>query len=234
MSAHAMIVLCPTRPDLQGQPLLGHVGWGFQLPSSEWVIGAVEGDGWSRGNGFNGFWSRKVASLKSALQHFANMQYQDTEYNYFKLLTVTHGVFPDPDSALSVMKWVSGEKYELFGRNCMNSAYDILRAFSHGGRFNSDIVSAPELNWIPNGWYNAIGVPDSDHRWLPSPTRAVYSFLEEHDILDEVSALKPHWRDRKSDGYLAIDVEASEKAEKIVPLVASPKMSLEESNHNFS
>ena len=168
MSAHAIIVLCPTRPDLLGQPLLGHVAWGFQLPNNEWVIGAVEGDGWPRGNRFNGFWSRKVPSFNAALQHFANMKYEDAEYNQFKLLTVTHNVFPDPDAAMSVMKWVSGQKYELFGRNCMNSAYDILRAFSRGGNFNSRTMPSPDTNWIPNGWYNAIAVSNADHRCAPA------------------------------------------------------------------
>lgn len=230
MSAHAIIVLCPTRPDLLGQPLLGHVAWGFQLPNNEWVIGAVEGDGWPRGNRFNGFWSRKVPSFNAALQHFANMKYEDAEYNQFKLLTVTHNVFPDPDAAMSVMKWVSGQKYELFGRNCMNSAYDILRAFSRGGNFNSRTMPSPDTNWIPNGWYNAIAVSNADHRWLPASRQAIHHFDTETEVdaLADVAEYQPDWRDPSSDNYLPIDAEATEKAEKPEISVDLPSLSLEE------
>jgi len=226
MPAHAIVVLCPKRPDLFGQPVLGHVAWGFELPTHEWVIGAVEGDGWKHGNGVNGFWSRKVPSLNHALQHFAHMQYQDAEYNYVKILRVTDNVFPDPDGALHVMKWVSGQKYELFGRNCMNSAYDILRAFSRGGNFNGKILPTPDLNWIPNGWYNEIKVPDSDFRYLPTPTESVHAFGTSNDAADDVmadmAATCPDWRNADSDDFLAIDASATEAADKAAVNVAEP------------
>ena len=166
--ANAIVVLCPKRPDLAGQPLLGHVGWGFELPDGQWMVGAVEGDGWANGNGMNGFWSRKVPGEKQATQVFANMVHYGAEYNYFKYLTMTSQVWPDPDAALRVMAWVSAQPYQLFGRNCMNSTYDILRAFSRGGHFNGKILPSPDFNWIPNGWFNAIQVPQ---RLSPSPSR---------------------------------------------------------------
>lgn len=230
MPAHAIIVLCPSRPDLLGQPLLGHVAWGFQLPNNEWIIGAVEGDGWKQGNGFNGFWSRKLPNLNAALQYFANMSFQDAEYNHYKLLTVTDGVFPNPNGALNVMKWVSGKKYELFGRNCMNSAYDILRAFSSGGSFNGQYLPTPEQNWIPNGWFNAINVPSNAHQWLPKPTHPVHAFQEQADEptdaivnMDDIEALEPAWRNEKADDFLPIDAAASEKAEKVAISVVEPE-----------
>ena len=107
--ANAIVVLCPKRPDLAGQPLLGHVGWGFELPDGQWMVGAVEGDGWANGNGMNGFWSRKVPGEKQATQVFANMVHYGAEYNYFKYLTMTSQVWPDPDAALRVMAWVSAQ-----------------------------------------------------------------------------------------------------------------------------
>jgi hypothetical protein len=154
------------------------------------------------------------------------MQYQDAEYNYVKILRVTDNVFPDPDGALHVMKWVSGQKYELFGRNCMNSAYDILRAFSRGGNFNGKILPTPDLNWIPNGWYNEIKVPDSDFRYLPTPTELVHAFGTSNDAADDVmadmAATCPDWRNVDSDDFLAIDASATEAADKAAVNVAEP------------
>ena len=225
MPARALVVLCPKRPDLAGQPLLGHVAWGFELPHGDWMIGAVEGDGWHQGNGFNGFWSERVPDLGQALRHFSQMAYHQAEYNQYKLLTMTPNVYPDPDGAMQVMKWVSGQKYELFGRNCMNSAYDILRAFSRGGNYNHQVLPSPDLNWIPNGWFNAIKVPDQDYRYLPVPVHAFQSATEavaSEDTLSGVEPLFPSWRDPASAEYVPVDAEAAEKAEKSEVSVPEP------------
>ncbi|MEC8443175.1 MAG: hypothetical protein VXZ05_03125 [Pseudomonadota bacterium] len=223
MAAHAIAVLCPKRPDLMGQPLLGHVAWGFELPNGEWMIGAVEGDGWRHGNGLNGFWSRRMPDLRRALQYFADMQFRDAEYNYYKLLRVTDEVYPDPDGAMGVMRWVSGQKYELFGRNCMNSAYDILRAFSRGGHFNQRTLPAPQFNWIPNGWFNAIQVPDSDFNYLPRPSSfRGFAEADHADGLDDVMPVVPEWRVKGSADFMNIDAKQSELSPKDIVVPALP------------
>lgn len=200
--ANAIVVLCPRRPDLLGHPLLGHVGWGFELPDGQWVVGAVEGDAWLPGNRMNGFWSTCVPGLEQALQVFANMLHQGAEYNVYKYLSVTAQVWPDPDAALHVMGWVSGQPYQLFGRNCMNSAYDVLRAFSRGGHFNGGVLPSPDTNWIPNGWFNAITVHPQDYRPLPPPFPAVRAFALPTLELPEGDC--PAWRVPGSPDYLPL------------------------------
>lgn len=228
-TANAIIVLCPNRPDLFGQPLLGHVGWGFELPDGQWMVAAVEGDQWVNGNRLNGFWSYRVPGLQQALQVFANMVHQGAEYNYYKFLTVTDQVWPDLDAAMHVMAWVSAQRYELFGRNCMNSAYDVLRAFSRGGHFNGRVLPSPEHNWIPNGWFNAIQVPDHDFHYLPPASHGVRAFaLEPFEIT--VSPQCPDWRKPESPDYLPLTTAPSEplQAVHVEPPTAQPADQLAE------
>ena len=187
--ANAIVVLCPHRPDLLGQPLLGHVAWGFEYPNGEWLIGAVEGPDWN--GGLNGFWSVRRPNLRSALMYFAQMKNRNAEYNYYKLLTVSPGAQPDPRYAERMARWVSQQKYELFGRNCMNSAYDILRAFS-GGQYNNTQLPHPDHNWIPNGWFNAIETPDYYNLPTVFTTRSREEQPVPFDISGEVQA--PEWR----------------------------------------
>ena len=71
--ARAFVVICPHRPSLFGQPLLGHVGWGYEYPNGEWSIGVVEGTEWN--GGINGFWSYRVPNLQAALTYFSRMKY---------------------------------------------------------------------------------------------------------------------------------------------------------------
>ncbi len=192
--ANAIVVLCPHRPSLLGQPLLGHVAWGYEYPNGEWLIGAVEGPDW-RG-GLNGFWAVKRPNLRSALMYFAKMKEQGAEYNCYKLLTVTPRTHVSPEYADQMVRWISQQKYELFGRNCMNSAYDVLRAFCNG-KYNFADLPHPNGNWIPNGWFNAI----QTHEYYKLPTK--YSALQlqdnivEFDLNGEVSV--PEWRKRGSE-----------------------------------
>lgn len=171
--AKAMVIICPHRPDLFGQPLLGHVAWGYEYPDGSWCIGAVEGTEWQQGNK-NGFWVRHMPDLRSSLMHFAQGKKTGNEYDYYKFLTVTNGVVPDWKYADQVVAWVRDQDYNLFGRNCMNSAYDVLRSFAGGkGYYNNAELPLPDHNWIPNGWFNAIQTPE--YYQLPTVVHAFQS-----------------------------------------------------------
>ncbi|MEO0343138.1 MAG: hypothetical protein AAF198_06840 [Pseudomonadota bacterium] len=193
MPAEAIVVLCPSRPDLLGQPLLGHVGWGFELPNGEWVIGAIEGDGWENGNGFNGFWSERRLNLNAALQHFSTMINYGAEYNQFKLLRVAQNIAANPQGALEMMGWLSQQHYKLVDGNCMDATYRVLKTFSRGGYFHGQELPSPDFNWIPNGWYNAIQVPQNDHQNLPyvGGMRNAGAFCVKVDPLEGVKAIGP-------------------------------------------
>lgn len=210
--ANAIVTICPHRPDLLGHPLLGHVGFGYEYPNGEWCIGAVEGTEWR--NDLNGFWAVKVPNLQAALHYFSNMKNYNAEYDYYKLLTVTTGVKPNPRYADQIVSWVAKQPYKLFGRNCMNSAFDILYAFS-GGRYNNSNLPNPNLNWIPNGWFNAIKT--NDFYYLPKNNLETISNFEKIEITKEDKL--PEWREKGNDLYL---VERS-KEEAIEVKVASPK-----------
>lgn len=191
--ANAIITICPHRPDvLLGQPILGHVGFGFEYPNGEWCIGAVEGTEW--GNDINGFWAVKVANLQSALRYFSNMKHYNAEYDYYKYLTVTDGVIPNPKYADQIVSWVSRQPYNLFGRNCVNSAFDILYAFS-GGKYNNANLPNPNLNWIPNGWFNAIKT--NEYYRLPQNNTETKVISKKFEITKDVEV--PSWREKDKD-----------------------------------
>ncbi len=156
--AKAIVIICPRRPDLVGQPLLGHTAWGYEYPDGSWGIGAIEGENWQ--GSYNGFWALRVPNLRAALMYFAETgSKHGNEYDYYKLLTVSNGITPDWKAADNVVAWAKHQKYNLFGGNCMNRTYDVLRAFANCA-YNGKQLPSPDHNWIPNGWFNAIQTPD--------------------------------------------------------------------------
>lgn len=198
-AARAMVTICPHRPDnLLGQPLLGHVGWGYEYPNGEWCIGAIEGTEWK--GGINGFWAVKMPSLQAALTYFSRMKKNNAEYDYYKLLTVSSGVIPNPRYADRIVNWVAKQPYNLTGRNCMNSTFDILNAFS-GGKYNNTNLPHPNLNWIPNGWFNAIET--KEYYRLPVTkfsNLAVMDNIKQFELGGELIA--PSWRAKGEEFYM--------------------------------
>lgn len=188
----AIVVICPHRPSLAGQPLLGHVGWGYEYPDRSWCIGSVEGPSWQ--GTFNGFWARRMPDLRSSLMYFAEMEAKlAAEYDFYKLLTVSNGITPDYQAADRVVAWVRNQEYNLTGRNCMNSTYDVLRAFANCA-YNGEQLPSPDWNWIPNGWFNAIKT--NDYYKLPSRQ---YKFAKQDsysgsELRLERDSAAPAWR----------------------------------------
>lgn len=163
MSAtRALVAICPHRPDLAGQPLLGHVAWGYEYPDGTWLIGTLEGAGWQ--GSFNGWWAKRVPSLESALHYFANLK-KIAEYDAYKLLHVSEGIQPDFRQADRVVAWARNQEYKLTGMNCMNFSYYVLKAFANCA-YNRSVLPNPDFNWVPNGWFNAI--QSTEHYSLPS------------------------------------------------------------------
>ncbi len=146
--ANALVAICHQRPFN-----LGHVGWGYEYPDGTWCVGAIEGSLFD--NLPNGFWQRRAVNLNEAINYFRKMEERfGTTYEECKYLTVND--VPNPRGADAMMNWVSNQPYNVIGRNCMNSAYDILCAFSKGGRYSGGILPLPQNNWFPNDWYEKI------------------------------------------------------------------------------
>ena len=206
--AKAMVVLCPHRPDaLAGQPMLGHAAWGFEYPDGSWCIGALEGPGWQ--GSYNGFWALRVPNLRAALMYFAETgSKRGNEYDVYKLLTVSDGITPDWKAADNVVAWAKHQPYNLTGGNCMNRTYDVLRAFANCA-YNGSELPSPHLNWIPNGWFNAIQTPEyyklptvmHAHARSPAPTATDMPLADNPatpawrvgEVLPDASA-KPDWK----------------------------------------
>lgn len=163
-SVQALVAVCRHRPFN-----VGHVGWGYRHEDGRWRVGAVEGVRWRAGN-HNGFWDARVDTLDHALALFAGMHAHDAEYDAVKLLRVRETVTPNPHFADEVAEWVRQTPYRVIDRNCMDSAYDILRAYAPGYRGldgGLGVLPKPEDRWLPRQWYDAL--PAVEERLLPRP-----------------------------------------------------------------
>lgn len=193
LMTQALVVICPDRPDhIANQPVLGHVGWGYEYPDKTWCIGAIEGPDWQ--GSFNGFWARHAPDLRSALMYFADMGAKlDAQYDFYKLLTVSNGITADHRAADRVVAWVREQEYNLIDRNCMDSTYDVLRAFANCA-YNDEKLPSPDSNWIPNGWFDEI---KTDEYYRLPARRQTVAKQEQHfdfELRLEEHPLAPAWR----------------------------------------
>jgi hypothetical protein len=153
-----------------GQIEFGHVGWGFQIDATRYIVGAVENPAGSMISppGKTGFWSRITTTPHApfALGPLGT----DSGYDAWKELEV---VQPDVAAARAAMQSVEQSGYAVFGNNCMDSTYAILHAF---GLRNLPVPSEVE-NYAPVDWFRHIGQP---HRALATPRAALDVVLYEH------------------------------------------------------
>ena len=147
----AFVFVRPSSPQFFGQEF-GHVGWGFQVSESEYIIGAVEN---TMGLPINlpskmDFWSKKTLE---PLKIFSTGPLGlNTKYDLYKEFSVLK---PDVEKALKRMEWVSHQPYNVTNQNCMHSVFEIL--FDYGA------INIPNPRHIENGapvmWFQKIGVP---------------------------------------------------------------------------
>lgn len=191
--ARAMVTSCEHRPNIANMNIIGHVGWGFEYPDGSWCVGAIEGDQWRPSN-FNGFWARRVPSFGAALQYCASMAARGAEYDCYKLFTVPEPRWQQADQAVA---YVSRLKYELFGRNCMDSTYDVLRSFCGGGIYQGGVLPKPQDHIIPNDWFNQWEF--EEYRYLPGVSAAALADADDTQQVAEVvpaqgGLVVPPWR----------------------------------------
>lgn len=55
--------------------------------------------------------------------------------------------FGDPFKAHAVAKWIATQPYAVIGRNCLDDAYDVLRAYGVPN------LPPPSHDWLPNEWF---------------------------------------------------------------------------------
>lgn len=117
---------------------VGHVGWAFDFSANEINAGSVEnptGDPTSPPAQM-GYWDEFCADPMPII---LSKGYDDLKYvNLPKA---------NPTSANLVAKWIGTEAYKVIGRNCLDDAYDVLRAY---GVQN---LPVPSHTLLPNQWF---------------------------------------------------------------------------------
>lgn len=170
---------------------LGHVGWAFDCGDGTFGVGSVENPGHTLRTRppDTGFWAIRARDpIRSMRQR---------RYVEFKVIDLDQG---DPARAWRVTAWVSRHFYVVFGHNCMNATYDILRAYGVGN------LPAPARHWEPNHWFDHVRgrhfLIDADAVSLESEGRhpaPVGAPLPDIDSLltrapDNIEPLTPDWR----------------------------------------
>ncbi len=122
---------------------LGHIGWAFEWNNGWFNAGSVENE---EGKPFAkpqemGFWSAHT------LDPIGAMQKQLVLYDEYKIFYVKQ---PCPKDAWMTVIWESREPYVVLRHNCVDVAYDILRAYGA-----IDLLD-PVEGLVPNDWYDAL------------------------------------------------------------------------------
>lgn len=171
----------------------GHVGWAFDFSADLTDCGGVEDP---RGlpscdPAEMGFWTQSSATPVSVMASHAPV------YDALKYVDVAYG---DPRGAYATVLWVAQQPYTLFGRNCMDDVYDVLRSY---GMPN---LPPPVLHWFPNNWFAALGGKSETMTFLWRPERPAPSaqLLEEltlsgtAEVMEtahaEITPSAPRWR----------------------------------------
>jgi uncharacterized membrane protein HdeD (DUF308 family) len=122
---------------------LGHIGWAFEWNNGWFNAGSVEN---KERKPFAqpqemGFWSAHT------LDPIGVMQKQPVPYDEYKIFYVKQ---PCPKGAWMTVIWESREPYVILRHNCVDVAYDILRAYGA-----TDLLD-PAEEVVPNDWYDAL------------------------------------------------------------------------------
>lgn len=139
----------------------GHIGWAFKLSNGNYTYGSKEIAGQiSVPNGEPNGMFVKTASFE---QMKTDMKAGGTQgpskhpifqYMSFKQLFTADA---DPAAARTAADAAFNDGYGLFGNNCMDNAYRVLKAY---GLSDEALPNPGHLpNWVPNSWYSQIKAP---------------------------------------------------------------------------
>ena len=119
----------------------GHVGWAFDCGDGTFNVGSIENPHHSLRTqpARMGFWAIEGRDPIEPMRQRA--------YTHFKLIEVDDS---RPTFARQVVAWLGARPYDMFGHNCMNATYDVLRAYGVAP------LPAPAHHWEPNHWFDHI------------------------------------------------------------------------------
>jgi hypothetical protein len=147
-------------PDLNTK-FLGHVGWGFKLRNGHYLYGSKEATpaefeghfppGTISNGSPNGVFTREASLEKmiDSLRGGGKSPGPRFPYHEYKMLEAPN-VYIDEAVALAMDSKNWG--YGLFGNNCMDDVFKIIKAYSGDDKF----LPWPSTNPRPNGFYDAI------------------------------------------------------------------------------
>ena len=169
----------------------GHVGWAFDCGDGTFNTGSVENPAHTLYTAPQkmGFWTIRTRDPIVPMRKRA--------YNAFKVIDLADG---NPTYAWQVVAWASRKPYDIFGCNCMNVTYDVLRAFG------VPYLPVPAHHWEPNHWFNHVqgqlyqidadGVALESDRGGQAPVSLELPDIDSllTDPLDNIEPAVPPWR----------------------------------------
>ncbi|MDD4978054.1 MAG: hypothetical protein PHI29_05430 [Gallionella sp.] len=172
---------------------LGHVGWGFYWDQQTSIVGSTENPlGTAHTSAFEkGAWKKRIRH-EAVLTEFRSgrvlVGVQVPPYRSYKVIEVGN---PDPQYAWKVVNACEQKDYWLSGfpegRNCMDDAYDILRAFGCAN------LPTPQQAVSPINWFNLIAA--IEHDLYAEKTLRNSMHAEESFSMPEVKGFDlPVWR----------------------------------------
>jgi hypothetical protein len=117
----------------------GHVGWAFEYdPPSRIDAGSVENHsgGIHTDASHMGFWNELSGDPVAWMRK--------NEYDDVKFVDVDDA---DPVAAYETVLWIEKHAYSAILRNCLDDAYDILRAYGVPD------LETPSHDWFPKNWF---------------------------------------------------------------------------------
>lgn len=125
---------------------LGHIGWAFEWRNGWFNTGSVENRSFHAvaPPELADFWTAHTVNPLASIQKFGK------GYDEYKIFSV---VKPHPKNAWRIVVWISHLPYRVFRRNCVDTTYDVLRAYG--------IIDLPDpaTAYAPNDWYDSLAGP---------------------------------------------------------------------------
>jgi hypothetical protein len=160
----------------------GHVGWAFEYDAPKRIdAGSVENHsgGIHADASHMDFWSELSSDPVACMRK--------NQYDDVKFVDVDD---PDPVSAYETVLWIEKHAYTAILRNCLDDAYDVLRAYGVAG------LEPPSHDWFPKNWFahfNGTQRPVAEFDWHEGRTEQAggNQTLPDPDSLEPQA---PDWR----------------------------------------
>jgi len=117
----------------------GHVGWAFEYdPPSRINAGSVENHtgGIHMDASHDDFWTEMTGDPVACMRK--------NQYDDVKFIDIDDA---DPVRAYQTVLWIRKHAYNAILRNCLDDAYDVLRAYG------MEDLEWPSHDWFPKNWF---------------------------------------------------------------------------------